>query len=61
MTRTVKIGGSLVVGVFVLALLTLRLVGLEPQYLDPAATNSPTTTGSPDPDCGSTEKWPGRW
>ena len=36
MTRTLKIGGSLVVGVFVLALLTLRLVGLEPQYLDPS-------------------------
>ena len=35
MTRTVKIGGALVVGVFVLALLTLRLVGFEPQYLDP--------------------------
>ena len=36
MTRTVKIGGSLVVGVFVLAFLTLRLVGYEPQYLDPS-------------------------
>ena len=36
MTRTVKIGGSLFVGVFVLALLTLRLVGFEPQYLDPS-------------------------
>ena len=36
MTRTVKIGGALVVGVFVLALLTLRLVGYEPQYLDPS-------------------------
>ena len=35
MSRTLKIGGSLVVGVFVLALLTLRLVGFEPQYLDP--------------------------
>ena len=35
MSRTVKIGGSLVVGVIVLALLTLRLVGFEPQYLDP--------------------------
>ena len=29
MTRTVKIGGALVVGVFVLALITLRLVGYE--------------------------------
>ena len=36
MTRTVKIGGALVVGVFVLAFLTLRLVGYEPQYLDPS-------------------------
>ena len=36
MTRAFKIGGSLVVGVFVLALLTLRLVGFEPQYLDPS-------------------------
>ena len=35
MSRTLKIGGSLVVGVIVLALLTLRLVGFEPQYLDP--------------------------
>ena len=35
MTRTVKIGGSLVIGILVLALLTLRLVGYEPQYLDP--------------------------
>ena len=35
MTRTVKIGGSLVIGILVLALLTLRLVGFEPQYLDP--------------------------
>ena len=36
MTRTVKIGGALVVGVVVLALLTLRLVGYEPQHLDPS-------------------------
>ena len=35
MTRTFKIGGSLVVGILVLAFLTLRLVGFEPQYLDP--------------------------
>ena len=35
MSRTLKIGGSLVVGAFALALLTLRLVGFEPQYLDP--------------------------
>ena len=35
MSRTLKIGGSLVVGVIALALLTLRLVGFEPQYLDP--------------------------
>ena len=35
MSRSLKIGGSLVVGVIVLALLTLRLVGFEPQYLDP--------------------------
>ena len=36
MSRTVKIGGALVFGVFVLALLTLRLVGYEPQYLYPS-------------------------
>ena len=35
MSRTLKIGGSLVVGVIVPALLTLHLVGFEPQYLDP--------------------------
>ena len=35
MSRTLKIGGSLVVGVIVLALITLRLVGFAPQYLDP--------------------------
>ncbi len=35
MTKTLEIGGSLVAGSFVLALLTLRLVGLEPQYLEP--------------------------
>ena len=35
MLGTLKIGGSLVVGVIVLALLTLRLVGFAPQYLDP--------------------------
>ncbi len=35
MSRTLKIGGSLVVGIVVLALITLRLVGFAPQYLDP--------------------------
>ena len=33
--RALKIDGSLVVGILALALLTLRLVGFEPQYLDP--------------------------
>ena len=36
MKRTLALGGSLVVGVLLLALLTLRLVGLEPAYLDPS-------------------------
>ena len=35
MSRTLKIGGSLVVAVIALAVLTLRLLGFEPQYLDP--------------------------
>ncbi len=35
MKKVLKIGGSLVVGVLVLALFTLRLTGLEPAYLDP--------------------------
>ena len=35
MSRTLKIGGLLVVCVFVLALLTLRPAGFEPQCLDP--------------------------
>ena len=47
MTRTVKIGGALVVGVFVLALLTLRLVGFEPQYLDPGGEEF----AAQQPDC----------
>ena len=37
MKRALKIGGSLVVGILVLALFTLRLMGLEPAYLDPGS------------------------
>jgi hypothetical protein len=35
MKRTFKIGGAVVVGLVVLTLFTLRLVGLEPGYIDP--------------------------
>lgn len=34
MKRALRVGGSVLVGVLVLALVTLRLTGLEPQYLD---------------------------
>ena len=36
MKKALKIGGSLFVGILVLALFTLRLMGLEPAYLDPS-------------------------
>ena len=35
MSRSLKIGGALLASIVVLALVTLRLVGFEPQYLDP--------------------------
>jgi hypothetical protein len=35
MKKALKIGGSLLVGVVVLTLLTLRVTGLEPPYVDP--------------------------
>ena len=37
MKKALKIGGALVVGILVLALFTLRLMGLEPGYLDPSS------------------------
>lgn len=35
MKKALKIGGSACLGVAIIALLTLRITGLEPQYLDP--------------------------
>src|SRR5688572_18303412 len=35
MKQALKIGGAVVVGVVVLTLLTLRVTGFEPEYLDP--------------------------
>ena len=37
MKKVLKVGGSLLVGVLVLALFTLRLTGLEPAYIDPSS------------------------
>ncbi len=37
MKKALKIGGSLLVGVVVLTLLTLRVTGLEPPYVDPSS------------------------
>ena len=37
MKKALTLGGSLVVGIPLLAFLTLRVVGLEPAYLDPAS------------------------
>jgi hypothetical protein len=37
MKRALKIGVSLLVGIVVLALFTLRLTGLEPDYVDPSS------------------------
>ncbi len=37
MKNALKIGGSLVASILVLALVTLRLMGLEPGYLDPSS------------------------
>ena len=37
MKRTLALGGSLVVGILLVTLFTLRLVGLEPAYLDPSS------------------------
>ena len=37
MKKVLKIGGSLVAGILVLALFTLRLMGLEPGYVDPGS------------------------
>jgi hypothetical protein len=37
MKKVLKVGGSLLVGIVVLTLFTLRLTGLEPPYVDPSS------------------------